>query len=142
MAYYDNIEKMYSVYEEFLKRVLSDPSVGPKLGKAKVKIRFNYTDPEGCVFLDLTGPGPEGMHGSYKLGDTESQADVTMTQSADFSHRFWQGKENAVTALASGKIKASGAVQKAMGLVTAIRPTFRMYKAVLKEMGYEDIIID
>lgn len=143
MAYYDSIEEMYKVYEQFLKRVVSDASVGGKLQKSKVKIRFNYTDPEGSIFLNFADPPKEeGMYGSYTVGECDDEADVTMTQSSDFSHRFWQGKENAVTALAMGKIKASGKVQKAMGLVTAIRPTFRMYKAVLKEMGHEDMIID
>jgi hypothetical protein len=142
MPYFDNIDKMYKVYDEFLKRVLSDPAVGPKLAKAKVKIRFNYTDPEGTVFLNCADPPEqEGMYGSYILGPSDNEADVTMTQSADFSHHFWQGKANAVTALATGKIKASGKVQKAMGLVTAIRPTFSMYQAVLKDLGFEDLII-
>lgn len=143
MAYFDNIEQMYEVYEKFLEMVLSDPSVGGKLQKSKVKIRFNYSDPEGSVFLNFADtPEKEGMFGSYKLGECDDEADVTMTQSADFSHRFWQGKENAVTALAMGKIKASGAVQKAMGLVTAIRPTFKMYKTVLKDLGYDDKVVD
>ena len=110
MAVYDNIETMYDVYEEFLKRVLLDDTVGPKLAKARVRIRFNYTDPEGTIYLDLSEPGPDGMYGNYAIGDADSEADVTLSQSADLAHRFWQGKENAVTALAMGKIKASGAV--------------------------------
>jgi putative sterol carrier protein len=142
MAYYDSIDEMYRVYEIFLKRVLSDESVGSKLAKGKVKIRFNYTDPDGTIFLNLAEAGPEGMYGTYKMGPSDDVADVTMTQSSDLAHRFWQGKANAVTSLATGKIKASGAVQKAMGLVTAIRPTFKMYKEVLKETGHEDLIID
>ena len=143
MADYESIEQMYEVYEKFLKVVISDPGVGGKLAKSKVKIRFNYTDPEGTILLNFADPPEkEGDFGSYVIGKSDDLADVTMTQSADFSHRFWQGKENAITALAMGKIKASGAVQKAMGLVTAIRPTFKMYKGVLKEMGLEDMIID
>ena len=143
MAYYDSIEKMYEVYGKFLEKIISDPSIGSKLQKSKVKIRFNYTDPDGTIFLNFADPPEqEGMYGSFKLGDSDDEADVTMTQSSDFSHRFWQGKENAITALAMGKIKAAGQVQKAMGLVTAIRPTFPIYKAVLKEMGREDLIID
>jgi len=143
MAYFDSIEKMFEVYEVFLRKVVSDPSAGAKLAKSKVKIRFNYTDPEGTIFLNFADPPEEeGVFGSYKLGDDTDEADVTMTQTSDFSHRFWQGKENAITALAMGKIKASGKVQKAMGLVTAIRPTFKMYKAVLKELGHEDLIIE
>ena len=143
MAYFDSIETMFKVYEVFLRKVISDPSVGAKLAKSKVKIRFNYTDPEGTLFLNFADPPEEeGTFGSYKLGDDTDEADVTMTQTSDFSHRFWQGKENAITALAMGKIKASGKVQKAMGLVTAIRPTFRMYKGVLKELGHEDLIIE
>ncbi len=143
MAYFDSIETMFKVYDVFLRKVVSDPSVGAKLAKSKVKIRFNYTDPEGTIFLNFADPPEEeGVFGSYKLGDDTDEADVTMTQTSDFSHRFWQGKENAITALAMGKIKASGKVQKAMGLVTAIRPTFKMYKAVLKELGREDLIIE
>jgi hypothetical protein len=86
---------MYGVYEKFLEKVFSDPTVGGRLQKARVKIRFNYTDPEGSVFLNFADPPEkEGMFGSYKVGECEDEADVTMTQSADFSHRFWQGKEN------------------------------------------------
>ncbi len=143
MAYFDSTETMFKVYDVFLRKVVSDPSVGAKLAKSKVKIRFNYTDPEGTIFLNFADPPEqEGAFGSYKLGDDTDEADVTMAQTSDFSHRFWQGKENAITALAMGKIKASGKVQKAMGLVTAIRPTFKMYKAVLKELGHEDLIIE
>jgi putative sterol carrier protein len=143
MAYFESIEQMYEVYEKFLKMVVSDPVVGAKLAKSKVKIRFNYTDPDGSILLNFADPPKEeGAFGSFVLGDIDDIADVTMAQTADFSHRFWQGKENAITALAMGRIKASGAVQKAMGLVTAIRPTYKMYKSVLKDMGLEDMIID
>ncbi|UCD57158.1 MAG: SCP2 sterol-binding domain-containing protein [Candidatus Hydrogenedentota bacterium] len=142
MGYFKDDQHFYQVYEEFLKRVLADPSVGSKLAKSNVKIRFNYTDPEATILLNFSDPPAEGMYGSYELGNSGAEADVTMTQSADFSHRFWQGKENAVTSLASGKIKASGEIQKAMALVTAIRPTFLMYKNVLKDLGYADMIID
>lgn len=142
MAYYDSIEEMYAVYEKFLRQVVSDPSVGGKLAKSKVKIKFIYTDPDGTIFLNFADPpAEEGAFGSFTIGECDDEPDVTMTQTSDFSHRFWQGKENAITALATGKIKASGKVQKAMGLVTAIRPTFLMYKAVLKETGHEDLII-
>lgn len=142
MAYYDSIDTMYDVYADFLRKILADPSVGGKLQKSKVKIRFIYTDPDGTIFLNFADPpDEEGMFGSYKIGECDDEADVTMTQTADFAHRFWQGKENAVTALAMGKIKATGKVQKAMGLVTAIRPTFKMFKETLKEKGLEDLII-
>jgi len=46
MAYFDSIETMFKVYDVFLRKVVSDPSVGAKLAKSKVKIRFNYTDPK------------------------------------------------------------------------------------------------
>jgi len=134
-------KEFYRVFEEFLKRVLSDPQVGPKLAKAKIRIRFNYTEPDATIFLNFVDPPPEGMFGSYAIGDTESKADVTMSQSAEVATRFWQGKLNAVMGLASGKIKASGQVQRAMGLVTAIRPTFKLFLDVLKEMGHEDKIV-
>ncbi len=142
MGYFKDTEEFYKIYEEFMKRVLSDEAVAPKLAKSKIKIRFNYSDPDASILLNFADPPPEGMYGSYEMGDSGTQADVTMTQSADFSHRYWQGKENAVTAIATRKIKASGAVQKALGLVTAIRPTFGIYKGVLKDLGYENMIID
>ena len=141
MGNFKDDEEFYGVYEVFLKRVLSDPDVGPKLAKAKIRIRFNYTEPEASIFLNLADQPPEGMFGSYALRDTESKADVTMTQTAEVANRFWQGKLNPVMGLASGKIKASGQVQRAMGLVTAIRPTFKMYVDVLKEMGHEDKVV-
>ncbi|MBI5117151.1 SCP2 sterol-binding domain-containing protein [Candidatus Poribacteria bacterium] len=142
MGYFKDSQQFYQIFGEFMKRVVSHPEVGPKLQKAKIKIRFNYTDPEASILLNFADPAPPGQFGNYELGDKGTPADVTMTQSADFTHRYWQGKENAVTALATKKIKASGAVQKALGLVTAIRPTFAIYKQVLKELGYENLIVE
>ena len=44
-------------------------------------------------------------------------------------------------ALPKGKIKASGAITKLLGLVSIIGPAFRMYPKVLEELGYPELVV-
>lgn len=132
---------MYAIFDAFIRKVMSDPDVGSKLQKAKLKIRFNFTDPAGCVFLNFADPAPEGQFGTFAIGDDGAVADVTMTQTAELANRFWQGKQNAVTAVATGKIKATGKVQKALSLVGAVKPAFALYKQTLRAQGSENLIV-
>ncbi|MEW6203458.1 MAG: SCP2 sterol-binding domain-containing protein [bacterium] len=140
--YFSSTEEMYRIFGALYDRVKYDEEVGPKLAKANLIVRFNYTDPEGSVTINAKDkPADEKAFLDYRFDDNEQTPDVTMTQTADFSHRFWHGRENAIMAIATRKIKAEGNVAAALALLPAIRPVFRLYPKVLKDIGREELIV-
>ena len=140
--YFKDTEQMYECFGALFERARSDPTIGQKLARAGIIVRFEYTDPEGAITIDLKNePQEEGTYANVYLGECDLAPDVVMKQSADFSHRFWHGKENAITAIATRKISASGDIGKALALLPAIRPLFRLYPKVLAELGYSDMIL-
>lgn len=141
--YFKDTEQLYKVFGALFEKAKHDPRVGPKLAKAGIIIKFNYTDPEGSITINLKDkPQEEGTYVSYEFGESKWEPDVTMTQSADFSHRFWYGKENAIAALVMRKIIAKGAIPKALALIPAIRPLHRLYPKILEELGMNELIIN
>ncbi|MCL4426085.1 MAG: SCP2 sterol-binding domain-containing protein [Firmicutes bacterium] len=134
--------QMYEILGAFFDRIRFDPNLGPRLQSSHLVIRFIYTDPDGEVTINFSGPPPEeGAYGVYQFGPSPWEADVTMKQSADFSHRFWHGKANVMTALATRQIVARGSVPKALQLLPIIRPAFTIYPQVLQDLGYEALVL-
>ncbi len=143
MGYFRDTEHLYEVLGAFFDEVRFHPEMGPRLRESRLVVRFVYTDPEGVVTINFVDPPQEeGAFGFYEFGEEVTrEPDVTMKQSADFSHRFWHGKVNVIRALATRQIVASGSVQKALKLLPAIRPSFALYPEVLRRLGYEEMIL-
>ncbi|MBU2550450.1 MAG: hypothetical protein KKB20_18735 [Proteobacteria bacterium] len=140
--YYRDADHLYEIYGYFLGRILQDPKIGTKMGKAGIIIKFIYTDPEAEVTIDLKNPPDrEGWHGTYYLGPCEVQEDVWSKQSADHSHRFWHGLENPIASVARGKVKQGGKVTAMLKLLPVVKPAFQMFPVALEEMGYTDLIL-
>ncbi len=142
MATFKNADDFYSVMRTFFEKVRYDPVLGPKLAGSKMVIRFIYTDPEAQITIDfLNPPTAPGAYADIDYGESVRKADVTMKQSADFSHKFWHGKTNVVASLATRQIIASGSVQKALALLPLLRPLYEVYPRTLREMGREELVI-
>ena len=109
---------------------------------AGIIIKFIYTDPDCEITIDLKNPPTEeGMYGAFYLGPCHLKEDVWSKQSADHSHRFWHGYENPIAAVTRGKVKQGGKVTAMLKLLPVVRPTFKMFPVILKEMGHEDLIV-
>lgn len=140
--YYKSTDEMYKILGALFERVKNDAEVGKKLQAAKIAVRFRYKDPEGAATIDAKTPPAEGAgFFEYNLGAADAPVDVELINSADFAHRFWHGKENAVVAIALGKMKAKGDINKALALLPVIKPVFRMFPKVLQEMGRNDLVL-
>ena len=140
--YYRDAEHLYEIYGTFLDRILRDDKIGPKMARAGIIIKFLYTDPDCEVTIDLKNPPVKpGYFGSYYLGPCNLKEDVWSKQAADFSHSFWHGLENPVAALAKGKVKQGGKITAMMKLLPVVKPAFRMFPIVLKEMGHGDLVL-
>ncbi len=139
--YYRDVDHIYEIYGYFLNRVLTHDKIGPKMAKAKIIIKFIYTEPDCEITIDLKNPPREGYYGSYYLGPCDLKEDAWSKQSADHSHRFWHGLENPIAAITRGKVKQGGKVTAMLKLLPVVRPAFKMFPIVLEEMGYTDLIV-
>jgi hypothetical protein len=140
--YYRDADHLFEIYGYFLSNVLQDPKIGPKMAKSKITIKFIYTDPDCEITIDFKSPiEKEGFYGNFYLGPTDIKEDVWSKQSADHSHRFWHGFENPIAAVTRGKVKQGGKITAMLKLLPVVRPTFKRFPEVLKEMGYEDLIV-
>ncbi|MBN2284547.1 MAG: hypothetical protein JXO48_11715 [Deltaproteobacteria bacterium] len=140
--YYRDADHLYEIYGRFLDRVLTDEKIGPKMSKAKIIIKFIYTDPDCEITIDLKNPPKkEGYYGTYYLGPCDLKEDVWSKQAADFSHSFWHGHENPVAAVTRGKVKQGGKITAMLKLLPVVKPAFKEFPVTLVEMGYEDLVI-
>jgi hypothetical protein len=140
--YYRDAEHLFEIYGYLLDRVLTDEKIGPKMAKAGIIIKFIYTDPDCEITIDLKNkPKKEGYYGTYYLGPCDLKEDVWSKQSGDHSHRFWHGFENPVAAVTKGKVKQGGKVTAMLKLLPVVKPSFKLFPVILKELGYEDLIV-
>ena len=116
--------------------------IGPKMAKSGIIIKFIYTDPDGEITIDLKNkPSKEGYYGAFYLGPCDVKEDVWSKQSADHSHRFWHGFENPVASVAKGKVKQGGKITAMLKLLPVVRPSFKVFPIILKDLGYENLIV-
>ncbi len=140
--YYKDMDELFEIYGRFLERILRDEKIGPKMARARLIIRFIYTDPDCEITIDLKNPPSRpGWHGNFYLGECDLKPDVWSKQSADHSHRFWHGLENPVASVATGKVKQGGNFVAMLKLLPVVRPAFKMFPVVLREMGLDHMIV-
>lgn len=138
-------EEFHEVFDAFMREILMHPIIGPKLARSRLVVRFEYTEPEMQITFNFREPLTEEakaqkLHGLYVWGETPWQPEVAFRQSAAFSNRFWQGKENVIAAMAKRQVTARGSIPKALQLIPVIRPSFRIYPQVLERLGKKHLI--
>lgn len=140
--HFKNKEEFVQVMTVLFDKLKSDPTVGRDVKKSNLIVRFEYHDPDATVTIDAKNPPANpGDFISYAWDVTSPEPEVVMSNSADFCLRFWQGKENPVLAMAFGKLKAKGNVAKALALLPAIKPAYRMFPKILKDMGRGNLVV-
>ena len=65
--YYRDQEHLYEIYNYFLDQVLRDEKIGPKMSRAKIIIKFIYTDPDSEITIDLKKPAGQRGHVRHVL---------------------------------------------------------------------------
>jgi len=140
--YYRDKDHLFEIYGYFLSNVLQDEKIGPKMAKSNIVIKFIYTDPDCEITIDFKNPPEkEGYYGNFYLGPVDLKEDVWSKQSADHSHRFWHGYENPIAAVTRGKVKQGGKITAMLKLLPVVKPTFKRFPEVLREMGYGELVV-
>jgi hypothetical protein len=142
MPFFKDSDEMYQVHRALFDYMSSHPEIGARLAKSKLIIRFEVSDPEGVITVNCRDtPLEEGKFVSYTCGNSDLTPDITFKNSSDFSHEFWHGKVNVMSALLSGRTKARGSIPKALKILPIIKPVFKKYPEILRQINREDLII-
>ena len=142
MGVFRDSQQFYACVGELMDRAKKDPQIGPKIAKAGIIIQFRYSDPEAITTINARDkPTQPGAYCDVIHGPCSLKPDVVMTMKADVSHAFWHGKINLMAALAKKDIVASGPIPKILKLLPVVQPLYAQYPVLLREKGYEDMIM-
>jgi len=142
MAVFRDSDQFYECVGELMDRAKVDPKIGPKIAKSGVVIQFRYTEPEAMTTINAQGePTQPGAYVDIIHGPSDLKPDVSMSMKADVAHAFWHGKVNLIAALSKKQIVAEGPIPKILKLLPAVQPLYKIYPELLKEKGYDDLIM-
>lgn len=142
MTVFADSQQFYDTVGELMNRAKVDPEIGKKIAKSGVIIQFRYTDPEAVTTVNAKDkPTQPGAFVDVINGPTSLKPDIIMTMKADTAHAFWHGKVNLLTALTKKEILLQGSQLKVLQLLPAVTPLFKVYPVLLKEKGYENLIL-
>lgn len=143
MGVFQDSKQFYECVGELMDRAKNDPQVGPRIAKSGIVIQFRYTEPDAMTTINArdrpTQPGAfiDVIHGPCSL-----TPDVVMSMKADVSHAFWHGKVDLLGALAKKQMVIhKGPLPKILKLLPAIMPLYKIYPLLLKEKGYDNLVL-
>ena len=139
MGVFRDADHFYECVGELMDRAKKDPIVGPKIAKSGLIIQFQYSDPQAMTTVNAKDkPSQPGAYVDVIHGPCTLKPDITMSMKADIAHAFWHGKVNL---LSEKDIVAKGPIPKILKLLPAVEPLYKVYPALLREKGYESMII-
>jgi putative sterol carrier protein len=103
------------------------PVVGPSLAAAGITLQLRYSDPDCQTTVRLHDPI------QVIEGETDETPDVILTLTADDADQYWRGDLNLAIALAKGRAKSKGPVNKILKLVPLTKPMFPIYREMIAE---------
>ena len=137
-------DEFKTVMDVVFELMSTEPSMGPKLRKARVPQRFIFPDVK--LVLNVTASdedrAAEGQHLQWVWGDKKCTwtPDVEMMMDSDVSIRYFQGKVIVPIAIAKGEIKTKGKIAKALRLIPITKPVYKLFRNWLAENDYEHLL--
>jgi putative sterol carrier protein len=130
MSVFSNTDELYNIMEELWRRIKADSGMSSKLLQSQLIVRFIYKEPDGVLTID----GSDGKEIKVYAGQCDLKPTIEMSMKSDVAHNFWLGTENPAMALISGKISSKGPVNKALALLSVVKPAFQLYPGVVEEV--------
>jgi hypothetical protein len=131
-AAFSSPQEFREVMDRVFEMMDGDPEMGPKLRDADVPQRFEFTDVDLVVNIRAAAAGEDGnLHWEW-TDDVDWDPKVRMAMSSETANRYFQGKENVVTAMARRRIKAGGDVKAALSLIPVTKPIYARYRALVE----------
>ena len=107
--------------------------------ESKEVVRFDIEDHEVHLTINFRDPGPNGEIGTLTY-DSDVEPEISVWSKSETTNKFCQGKLNATVAIARGKVKLDGSMAKALGLLSKIKPLYKVFPEILKEEGLDHMV--
>lgn len=140
MPFFESTEQLKQVFEKFWVEAKKETEVMQKLEKSGVIVRFDIEQPEIHVTINFKEADSDGNLGTLSF-DSDVEPEIKVWSTSETTNKFWQGKLNTPMAMARGQVKMEGSVPKAMGLLSKIKPLFKIFPKVLQDMELDDMIL-
>lgn len=140
MVSFESKEQFMEIFNNFWAKATQETEVMAKMTKSKIVVRFDVEDPEVKMTINFRDPGPNGEIGTLSF-DSDVEPEVAVWSKSETTNKFWQNKLSTTVAMAKGEVKLQGSITKALGLMGKIKPLYKIYPAVLKEMGLDHMIL-
>ncbi|GIW21718.1 MAG: hypothetical protein KatS3mg068_0725 [Candidatus Sericytochromatia bacterium] len=134
--YFKDSQHLEDVLYNFFIYLINNTDIGDKLLTHKVKIRFNYTEPNLFINIDCSKNKVE-----VSVNNNSFEPEIELFMNADIAHKFWLGKVNLVMAVTKQEIKVKGSFPKLLLLLPIITPAYKIYPKYLKEKGFENLLL-
>ncbi len=139
---FKNPEEFKLVFERIFQLMNEHPEVGRALRDAHAPHRFDITD-LGLEFNVTAADNTEESERRYLRwvwGTPPWEPVITMSMSSNTANRFFQGKENVVLAVATGRVRLRGPMTTILKLAPVTNPIHPVYRNWLKENGYFHLV--
>ncbi len=129
MSAFANAQDLRDTYAGFMKDV-ADHEISGGLAGSGVIIGYDLHDPDVKIVLDASvTPTPERRFGVHIDDPNAPEPKVNFSMSGDTFDELHKGELQAMAALMTGKIKASGDVTGAMRTLPALFRAVPIYKS-------------
>ena len=128
----DSAKELREVIDEVFRLMDADPEMGPKLRDADTPQQFEFSDFDLVVNVRATRDGEEGNLHWVWSDEIDWKPKVKMTMSSEIANKYFQGKENAKTAVLRRRIKTGGDIGAALKLAPITEAVFPQYRAYLE----------
>ena len=130
-AAFRSAQELREVMDRVFAMMSEDGEMGPRLRDADVPQRFEFDDFDLVVNV-RAGRGGEPDNLLWKWSDeVDWEARVLMSMSSETANRYFQGKENVVTAIARRRIRSRGDVKAALALMPIVKPVHARYREMV-----------
>ena len=130
-ATFQSALELREVMDRVFAMMSEDAVMGPRLRDADVPQRFEFDDFDLVVNV-RTGRAGESENLRLEWSDdVDWEPRVLMSMSSETANRYFQGKENVVTALARRRIRSRGDVKAALALMPIVKPVHARYRALV-----------
>lgn len=131
MSFFSNNEQFYATARTLFDQVQVEyPQAAEDIGKAKLLIRFNCTDPDAIIMIN----GRKEL-ATVTYGENRIRPEVDVDLTTDTLHYILLGELRLSKALKTKELKVHGPVRKVLAVADLFHQCQAIYPRILREQG-------
>lgn len=133
VAAFQSAQEFREVMDRVFGMMSEDADMGPRLRDADVPQRFEFDDFDMVVNIRPSRAGEPGNLQWRWSDEVDWEPRVLMTMSSETANRYFQGRENVITAIARRRIRSRGDVKAALALMPIVKPVHARYRDLVAD---------